>query len=69
MTWGILFWFGLIKPAMAGETGHGEFLIGGMMPVAVMFAASVISLVGVSLLTQPPAKEVVDRFFIPRGQA
>ena len=69
VTWGILFWFGLIKPAMAGETGHGEFLIGGMMPVAVMFAASVISLVGVSLLTQPPAKEVVDRFFIPRGQA
>jgi SSS family solute:Na+ symporter len=34
-----------------------------VMPAAVIVAAAVIALVVVSLVTRPPAKEVVDRFF------
>ena len=34
-----------------------------MMPVATIFAASALALVVVSLVTRPPAREVVERFF------
>ncbi len=39
------------------------YLFLGMMPVATIFAASALTLVVVSLVTRPPAREVVDRFF------
>ncbi len=35
----------------------------GLMPVAVLFAASSLSLIIVSLLTKPPRREVVEKFF------
>ena len=35
----------------------------GVMPVAVIFAASCLVMVGVSLLTRPPSDRVVARFF------
>ena len=35
----------------------------GVMPVAVMFAASALALVVVSLLTRPPGEQTLDRFF------
>ena len=58
-TWVALFYDGLIT-----YTGKGDYLIGGMMPVTIMFAASTLTLILVSLLTSPPPKAVVDRFFI-----
>ncbi len=35
----------------------------GVMPVAVLFLASSVVMVGVSLVTRPPSEEVVARFF------
>ena len=37
----------------------------GVMPVAVILAASTLAMVIVSLLTRPPAADIVDRFFAP----
>jgi SSS family solute:Na+ symporter len=42
---------------------NADYLFLGMMPVATIFAASALTLVLVSLITRPPAREVVDRFF------
>lgn len=42
---------------------HGEYLVAGMMPVAFIFLASAVSLVGVSLLTKPMSAEATDKFF------
>jgi SSS family solute:Na+ symporter len=46
---------------------HGEFLIAGMMPVALLVAISTATVVIVSLITKPPADEIVDRFFPPKS--
>ena len=43
-------------------------LIGGMMPVAIITLASAAALVGVSLITRPPAEATVGKFFIPRAE-
>lgn len=47
---------------------EGEYTVGGsgLMPVAVMFAGASVSLILVSLVTQPPDDELVDRFFPSR---
>lgn len=37
----------------------------GVMPVTVIFAASAIALVVVSLITRPPSQATVDKFFRP----
>jgi len=63
-TWGVLFYRGLIAPAMAGTPSDGDYLVFGMMPVVVIFAATAATLVLVSLITTPPRKEVVDRYFM-----
>ncbi len=47
------------------DPGTGEYLVLGMMPAAVIFVISAVTLIGVSLLTSPPPKEHVDRFFLP----
>jgi solute:Na+ symporter, SSS family len=39
------------------------YLFLGMMPVATIFAASAAALVVVSLVTRPPSREVVERYF------
>ncbi|MHC5004700.1 MAG: sodium:solute symporter family protein [Planctomycetota bacterium] len=60
--WFVFFYQDILGP---GEQAHGgEFLVLGMMPVATIFAASVVTLVAVSLATKPPPDEVVDRFFV-----
>lgn len=46
----------------AGKAG-GESLIAGMMPVAIIVAVSIVTLVLVSLITRPPEARVVNRFF------
>ena len=62
-TWAVLFYDGLLGPTLAGEKIGEDYLIGGMMPVTVMIAASTAALVVVSLLTRPPSGATVDRFF------
>ena len=60
------FWFfyqGLIGPLARGEE-VGEYLVLGLMPVTFIFLASGLTLWIVSLLTTPPPKEHVQRFFI-----
>ncbi len=52
-------YFGTVDP------GTDEYLVLGVMPAAVIFAVSALTLVGVSLATTPPPKEHVDRFFLP----
>ncbi len=61
-SWGWFFYDGLIRPTLAGETMEGDYLVAGMMPVAVIFAASSAALILVSLLTTPPSDEHVDLF-------
>jgi hypothetical protein len=62
-TWCGFFYDGFLVPTFAGEK-PGEYLIFGMMPVAVIFVASAATLVLVSLATRPPPREVVDKFFM-----
>lgn len=54
-------WFGLFVASDYGA--NRQFLIGGMLPVALMLATCVITLVTVSLLTKPPARSTLARFF------
>jgi SSS family solute:Na+ symporter len=66
--WSVLFYQDILAPKPEG--GHeGEMLIWGMMPVALMFAVSAITLVGVSLMTKPPSGATVERFFITKPNA
>ncbi len=65
-SWTYLFYRGLIEPAMNGIELEGDYLVGGMMPVTLIFAASALALILVSLLTNPPPKDHVDSFMIPR---
>ena len=48
---------------------HGEYLVAGMMPVAFIFLASAVSLVGVSLLTKPMSAETINKFFPAKTSA
>jgi SSS family solute:Na+ symporter len=67
-TWIYFFYQGLIKPSFAAvkPAVKEDYLVMGMMPVAIMFAASALVLIVVSLMTQPPPKSVVDSFFDDR---
>ena len=61
VTWLVLFYRDILsthRPA-----GGDELLIFGMMPVVFIFGAAAIALVGVSLATQPPRQETVEKFF------
>ena len=66
VSWGILFWRGLVRPSLEGVSLDGDYLVLGMMPVTISFAASAVALVVVSLLTTPPPAAHVDQFMIPR---
>ena len=53
-------WFLLFR-----EGGYGadrKYLFLGMMPVATIFASSLITLIAVSLFTKPPSEETINRF-------
>ena len=60
-TWGYL----ISQAAVTGKEGklNPDFTLWGMMPVVGMIAASTLALVIVSLLTQPPPKVTLERFF------
>jgi SSS family solute:Na+ symporter len=63
-TWGYFFYDGLVRPTLEGVQHEGDYLVGGMMPVAVIFAAATAALVIVSLMTSPPSDEHVDQFMV-----
>ena len=66
-TWSWLFYDGLLRPTFAGQRAGEDYLIFDMMPVAIMFAASTLTMIVVSLMTPPPDQRLIDRFFIKRG--
>lgn len=62
----VVVWLVLFTRDMAAKSGSGgqdELLVFGMMPVAVIFAASALTFVVVSLLTPPPSRATVEKFF------
>jgi len=64
VTWFALFYRGLLGPLSRGEALDGDPLIFGLMPVAINLAATAVTLVVVSLLTAPPERRIVERFFL-----
>jgi SSS family solute:Na+ symporter len=63
VVWGALFYRDILAEKPPGA--EDELLVAGMMPVALITAASALSLVAVSLLTRPPAEATVSKFFMP----
>ena len=56
-------WFLLFKAS--GYGANGSYMVGGVMPVAVMISTCIVTLVVVSLLTKPPSEETLKKFFPP----
>jgi SSS family solute:Na+ symporter len=54
-------WFGLFAASNYGV--DRKFLLGGMLPVATVFATCTLCVVVVSLLTKPPSDETLAKFF------
>lgn len=54
-------WLGLF--AASGYGTDRKFLLGGMLPVATVFATCAISVVVVSLFTKPPSAATLAKFF------
>lgn len=63
--WGGLLYYDLAVYKKTHD--HGDFLLFGMMPVAVIFFVCLVSLVVVSLLTPPPSRATLDRFFVAKA--
>lgn len=61
LVWLVLFWRDMAAKGKGGS--EDELLVFGVMPVAVIFLASVLTLVVVSLLTRPPTQATVNKFF------
>ncbi len=68
LVWFVLFADALLLPdsRIFASPGEGEYLILGMMPVALVVAVATATLIVVSLLTKPLPATVIDRFF-PQG--
>lgn len=54
-------WFALFVASNYGA--DRKFLLGGMLPVATVFATCAVSVVVVSLLTRPPSEATLAKFF------
>lgn len=67
--WTVLFIHDMIEKQKLPPGQDDELLIAGMMPVTFIFAASVASLVIVSLLTKPPAATTVTKFLPPKSSS
>jgi SSS family solute:Na+ symporter len=65
VTWSIFFWDDIINtgPPVFGQETKAKYLVAGMMPAIFIFAASVVSLVLVSLITKAPEQDAIDKFF------
>jgi len=56
-----LCWFLLFRAS--GYGANGSYLVGGMMPVVMMFATCAVTLVVVSLVTKAPSEDTLKKFF------
>ena len=61
LVWAVLLFYDLFYFRPAHK--HEEFLLWQMMPVTVIFATCLVSLVVVSLLTSPPSPATIRKFF------
>jgi SSS family solute:Na+ symporter len=61
--WGVLFYRGLIRPALEGAKSIEEPLVLGVMPVAWVVLAALVALVLVSLATRPPSEATLRKYF------
>ncbi|MEQ1892355.1 MAG: sodium:solute symporter family protein [Planctomycetota bacterium] len=61
--WGVLFWRGLVAPALAGAKKVEEPLVLGVMPVVWVVLAAGAALVLVSLATRPPSEATIRKYF------
>jgi len=52
------------------ESGYGgEYMVGpGIVPAAICFTAAAVVLILVSLITEPPSKETLDKFFPKKSE-
>ncbi|MCZ6836457.1 MAG: sodium:solute symporter family protein [Planctomycetota bacterium] len=66
-TWLVLFYQDVINPSQARIDAGGDFLVLGMMPVAIIFSVAAVTLVVVSLLTTPPPASTIEKFFDPKN--
>lgn len=57
----ITVWMALFYQSGFGD--NAQYTVYGMMPVVVIFAASAVALVAVSLVTRPPSEQTVRKFF------
>jgi SSS family solute:Na+ symporter len=62
----IAVWFGLFAASNYGV--DRKFLLGGMLPVATVFATCALCVVIVSLVTKPPSEETLAKFFPAKSQ-
>ncbi len=60
---------GFLPRVVGLKTIDGEFLFGGAMPVALVVLCSTAALGIVTLVTPPPDKETVDKFFGEKATA
>lgn len=60
----VIVWFYLF--AQSGYGADRDYLVYGMMPVAIIFACSAATMVIVSLITPAPSRETIDKFFPPK---
>lgn len=65
ITWSLFFWDDIINKGdpVFGHIYNNKYLVMNMMPAIFIFAASVGSLVLVSLATKAPDEEAIDKFF------
>jgi SSS family solute:Na+ symporter len=65
ITTAVVWFYFFYQDIFLNKAGDGEFLVGGMVPAATIFAVSAIALIVGSLVTKPMDDAHVDRFFIP----
>jgi SSS family solute:Na+ symporter len=63
VTWGVLFYRGLVRPVLSGAPHPEEPLVLGVMPVVWVVLASGTALVLVSLVTRPPSASTLRKYF------
>jgi len=60
-------WFFLFQASGYGK--KSSYMVGGVMPVAFVFATCAICMIVGSLVSQPPSQETLDKFFRKKANA
>jgi solute:Na+ symporter, SSS family len=68
VVWLVMFTLDMIAKSGRPPGQDDETLVfGTVMPVTIIFAASAAALIIVSLMTRPPSRETIDKFFDPKA--